>query len=693
MRIYVGCIEGVTGGNAWIKPLASGYVGDYGWENEVFENEFPERGNAYFSKNYNDEIHNDTIWIFEIEENYRYEPGERGTKYNAINQRVGCFLLDLSDFKDPLELRNALLSGFSIFHVPAAQKLHWLFRIADGRAVYFYPGYLIFDPQKDGRLTVKLNQSLLDNQFDVEIYDLSNIPLGRVRSEYFDPIWLPKNKEIHCWESDARFMERIVNRVRKLKRKFNDAGMIISEPFEITKAKASEASEILKWACSLTGATDVERGMLGRLSCLFKKLDKDQQLLDELFSLVYDDEILKSHLQLKEEKYITHRRDELENKLSIEHQKLEEASEKLNTFINDRNLVLKEIEEAQFHLKECQKIADQELLERKEKIEQEFLLFQGQLQLQVDAVSEQLSSKLSESIIQSQLLHLVSCSSLLPHGVQNSDPINRIEPVPVVIGIEDGVKIVGDWKRLLNQCSKSYFIEEDTLLLTDVVCRSREIPLLCGKSSAWIAQCYASLFGTQRVLRYTPGPTTLGLDDLFYRGTAAPTQLQLFIEKAAQHPSLVHLVMLEQIYCEQAHFWLPSLSREMRLGSRIPENLVMIICASSHIEKLEEVAKDAIWLIECKEVEISRSYIVFEPKLQSDKSSGLDTSLLIPGNPYTLSHNLQFTVFKDQLCNTHAKNPEFWSRFNRLMSTAKDLDEECMNKIGQHLIQDCQIVS
>ena len=686
---YVGRIEGVQNGNAWIKPLASGYLDQCGWKKEVLEKDFPDRGNAYFSKNYNDEVHNDTIWIFDIEENLRYEPDERGTKYIAINSRPAYFFLDLTDFNDPFELRSALRLGISTARVPAAKHAHWLIRTGDGKAVYFAPDRLNFDVRIDGLLTMTFNPSLLEESFDVEVYDLSDMPLNTVKSEFFDPAWLPKKKEIHCWESDVQFMSRIVNRVRKLKPKFNKAGMTITEPFEITKARANEALELLTWASSLTDATEVDKGMLERLSCVFEKLDTDQVLLNEVFSLVYDNETLDHYLQIKEEDHIKRRRGELENELSIEHQKLEEASEKLNTFINDRNLLLKEIEEAKNRLKECQKIADQELFERKGKIEQEFLLFQGQLQLQANAASEQLTLKLAESITQSQLLQVISGSSLLPHAIQNADFLNTTEECLVLFEAEDGIKNVGDWKALLNKCSKVYCIDEDVLLFADVVCRSREIPLLCGKLSAWVAQCYASLFGTQRVLRYTPGPTTLGLDDLFYRGgAAAATQLQLFIEKALQHPSLVHLVILEQIYCEQAHFWLPSLSREMRLGSRIPENLVMIICASADVEKLEEIAKEATWKIECQEVAISSSGLVFEPKSQSDKSQGLDTCLLNSGNLFALSVDSEFNAFQNKLRNSHGKNPEYWSRFSRLMTTAKDLDEHCMSKFGEHLIQD-----
>ncbi|MCD9472645.1 hypothetical protein [Photobacterium phosphoreum] len=692
MTIYVGCVEGVTGGNAWIKPLASGYVGDYGWKNEVFENEFPERGNAYFSKNYNDEIHNDTIWIFEIEENPRYEPTERGTKYNAINQRVAYVVLDLSDFKDPLELRKALLSGFSIAYVPAAKKLHWLFRTADGRAVYFSPERLSFEPQVDSRLTVKLNQSLLDNQFDVEIYDLSDIPSRNVRSEYFDPIWLPKNKEIHCWESDVRFMERIVNRVRKLKRKFNDAGMTMSQPFEITKAKASEALELLKWAGSLTDTTDLDRGMLERLSCVFEKLDKDQLLLNELFSLVYDNETLNHYLQLKEKEHIDRRYDEIENRFSEEHLKLEKAAESLNKLIEEHNLVRQEIEDAQSSLEKCQKEAAQELHDRKGTLELGFTLFKEDLQIQAHAVTEQFSSKLAELLMQNQLLQLLSGTSLMPHQPNILHTINTpTVPLIEVIQADIGINNVQEWKTLLNKCSNAYCIDKEALLLADVVCRSREIPMLFGKPSSWLLQCYGSLFGTKRVLRYTPGPTTLGLDDLFYRGgTDARTQLQLFIEKAAQAPSLVHLVMLEQIYCEQAHFWLPSLAREMRLGTRIPENVLILISENSDIERLEETVKEVIWPIECHPVSVSKSGIVLDPKSQSDKSRGLDLSLISPGMPYILSDDPAFITFQTRLRNTHENNAEMWNRFSRLMSTAKDLDDQSFTQIGEQLIYHIQ---
>lgn len=698
MSIYLGRVDVAQSNYAWLEPLASTDNSEHGWKQKVFAEEFPDRGAVHVPKGYAEGVYDHTVWVFEIQENHRYEPNKGGAKYTAVNLRSAYFLQDLPSLTDQEALRSALLLGFSVQYIAAAERMHWLMKTANGMAVYFTPGQLEFEKRSDGRLTVKLSRMDLIDAFDVKAFDLTNYSAKYVQPEYFDPAWLPVKAETYCWDSDIRFLARVVNRLPKLKRRCEQLGISLSQASEISKTKAREAINLLEEISPTSGSIDLDRPMLNRLGLVLQKVDNNQNLLNQLFSMVYDNEALKTHLRNEEKNYINRRRIELENELAVEHEKLEEAKAQLYKAIFNRNAAVNEMNEAKMRHEELQAEGERSLSERKELLEKEFLRFRDDLQIQATAIKEQFSSKLAESLMQTQLLQLVCGSAQMPDQIQQPVHQHNINAPSImaseVTGADVGVSSEQEWNASLTKCSKSHCLNEDALVITDIVSRSREIPWLWGPASAWLAQCYASLFGTKRILRYTPGPTTLGLDDLFYRGgTSAPTQMQLFMEKAAQQPSLAHIVMLEQIYCEQAHFWLPSLARELRLGSRIPDNVLLLICASSSIDKLDITIRESVWFIECQQEVVSKAGIVVEPQSQSDKSRGLDSNLVAPGTPYMLGTNNTFSTFENQLRNTHGNNPEIWSRFSRLMLTAAYMDDQCLTKVGEHLIQHLQKTS
>ncbi len=719
MTIYLGRVKSGQSNYAWLKPVAMTARGKSGWQKETIDVDFPSRGTVHANKGYMDGLHEGTMWIFELEENFRYEQNSASAKFNAINLKPAYILLNLPEFANKEELRRALLLGVSIRYMPSATYALWLMRTADGSAIQFAPDQLDFSKLLDGRLTVMLSQASLNESLDIVAYQLDQLPPQCVAPSYFNPEWLPATKMGYCWDSDVRFMERMVNRLPKLKRRCDQLGLSLNEATDISKAKARESIEILELSGTLGGASALDSSMLERLKELLKSIEKNEYLLDKLCEMVYDNDALEEYLQHKEQEHIKLRQAELEKKLEAEHQKLQSFQSMLekvkvehDTFVDQKNKVQKELEilhkEAEREIverKECmekvfaQRLEDteQEIVKRKECLELEFHQFQQELQVQATSIKEQFSAKLAETLLQNQLLQIVSPISAIPATLPQANPAAVLDMSPNAIEHETGsifIENVEEWKKMLNDGVDDFCLDQGALFMADVICRSREIPMLVGENSAWLAQCYASFFGATQVLRYTPGPATLGLEDLFYRGgTGSPTQFQICMEKAQCEPGLIHIVMLEQIYCEQAHFWLPTLARELRFGNRIPNNVVVLISASFDEDKLQPMARSSVWVVDCKEVSISSCGHLDDPRLFEEYMPGVDVSLIIPGKSRMLRKIQGVSGIQNRFRTTYGQNPEIWNRFNKVLSTAAHIDEQNMSYVSENLFLHLQDIS
>ncbi|MEZ8739520.1 hypothetical protein AB6E21_05790 [Photobacterium swingsii] len=687
-QVFLGRVTNEYEEMVFIEPITSASEISTFWDQKIDLDDFPSRGKIFTFKNDISGLNQGSFWTFKLSINKNYQSNSSLAKYSAIELKPALRILDFSNISDQESLRVLLtkgtkINGKFINHPPS------LFKIGGGGLLRIEPSQLEITDCNLGFTKIKLNNSVLTGSLDVIGFHDFKEERKQLHSEFICQDWLPSSDHRFCWDSDARFLYRMTNRIPKLKKRCEEHGLSLTDAYDITKKKAHEAIEILELSGCISEEHRLNESLLERYNTLTSSLDSNYDLAHQLFLSVYDDESVNKILDKYKQDYLLKKRGEINAEILKEKSILKQAKDECSAITKDISDHTNRLKSVEAELSKAQAQLEADVLEREVALKEEFDAFKLVLETQTFNLLENSKKTIVESILRDSLFSSLITKHNNVHLDQGSNDQLHI------VGIANNSKIIENPKNIEGKITSSKELEESLKDLSELLClksstlskldfivRSKEIALLDGESAHWLIQGYSWLLGLKRTFRYTPGPATLSLDDLLFRGgTNAPTALNDFCRKAEKKPKEAYLIILDQVDQTETTFWVPALARELRYGNRIPNNVMIILTAHAKPEFTLDVSKE-IWPIHCPKIEFQGKAMIHPSKLHSEPKA-LSSKFIYPEMEVSSEQ-----AFRSELKEYHQQidqGIEIWSRIARILETGYCHDKDSIKTLSRYL--------